>query len=53
MNFFKFNWTVFLFALGMLVLGMVLALVTFGALGFDVSQLISHFGTWYAPITFS
>jgi hypothetical protein len=50
MNLFKVNSKIIILALVILAAGVVLALVSYASLHFDVSALVNHGGTWYAPL---
>ncbi|CAJ1178089.1 hypothetical protein CPR19088_GLDEOEPO_01221 [Companilactobacillus paralimentarius] len=50
MNLFKVNSKIIILALVLIAAGVVLALVSYSSLHFDVSALVNHGGTWYAPI---
>lgn len=51
MNILKLNRKTILLAIILITMGVLLATIVFSTLNFDVSKLASHYGTWYAPIT--
>ncbi|WP_166667281.1 hypothetical protein [Companilactobacillus nuruki] len=50
MSLLKFNSKMLVLALVILVVGAVLMVIALSLLNFDINEILSHFGTWYAPI---
>lgn len=50
MNLLKINSKIIFWGTILIIVGIVLALATLFSLNFDISALISHGGSWYAPI---
>ncbi len=50
MDLFKFNSKIAFWGIILVVVGLVLAFATLFSLDFDISALINHGGSWYAPI---
>ncbi|APU71706.1 hypothetical protein LCR01_14050 [Companilactobacillus crustorum] len=53
MDIFKFNKSILVGAIVIFILGLILFFISFGMLDFNLDKLISHFGTWYAPINWA
>lgn len=53
MDIFKFNKSILVGAIIIFILGLILSFTAFGMLDFNLDNLMSHFGTWYAPINWS
>lgn len=50
MNLFKVDSKIVILALVLIAVGVVLSLVAYTSLHFDVSALVNHGGAWYAPV---
>ncbi|WP_338231457.1 hypothetical protein [Companilactobacillus muriivasis] len=50
MNLLKINSKIIFWGTILIIVGIVLALATLFSLNFDISALINHGGSWYAPI---
>ncbi|KRN99285.1 hypothetical protein [Companilactobacillus kimchiensis] len=50
MNLLKFNRNIVWIGIILLIAGMLIAVISFSNLNFDVSKLVNNSGAWYAPI---
>ncbi|GEO59143.1 hypothetical protein LBO01_22720 [Companilactobacillus paralimentarius] len=53
MNIFNFNKKLMLLGLAITFLGIVLCIIIFACLGFDINQILKNSGNIYSPINWS